>query len=45
MKPSVVRKADRMVKDRAPKPRMNFFWWGLDETRDMVAGTSCTLAG
>jgi hypothetical protein len=36
MKPSVVRKADRMAKDRAPKPRMHFFWWGLDETRDRV---------
>jgi hypothetical protein len=32
MKPSVVRKADRMAKDRAPKPRMRFFWWKLDET-------------
>ena len=36
MKPSVVRNADRMAKDRAPKPRMHFFWWGLDETRDSV---------
>jgi len=36
MKPSVVRKADRMAKDRAPKPRMHFFWWELDETRDMI---------
>jgi hypothetical protein len=36
MKPSLVRKADRMAKDRAPKPRMHFFWWEEDETRDMV---------
>jgi hypothetical protein len=36
MKPSVVRKADRVAKDRAPKPRMHFFWWEEDETRDMV---------
>ena len=36
MKPSMVRKADRIAKDRAPKPRMHFFWWEQDETRDMV---------
>ncbi len=36
MKPSVVRKADRVAKERAPKPRMHFFWWEEDETRDMV---------
>ena len=36
MKPSMVRKADRIAKDRTPKPRMHFFWWELDETYDMV---------
>jgi len=36
MKPSVVRKADRIAKARAPNPQMHFFWWELDETRDMV---------
>jgi hypothetical protein len=36
MKPSVLRKADRIAKARAPKPRMHFFWWGQDETPDMV---------
>jgi hypothetical protein len=36
MKSSVIRKADRIAKGRAPKPRMHFFWWELDETRDMV---------
>ena len=25
-----------MAKDRAPKPRMHFWWWGLDETYDMI---------
>jgi hypothetical protein len=45
MKPSVVRKADRMAKDRAPKPRMHFFWWGLEETRDVVqAGIRASIA-
>ena len=36
MKTSLVRKADRMEKDRAPEPRMHFFWWEEDETYDMV---------
>jgi hypothetical protein len=36
VKQSLVRKAERMVRDRAPKPRMHFFWWELDETYDMV---------
>jgi hypothetical protein len=36
MKPSVVRKADRLAKERAPEPRMHIFWWELDETREMV---------
>jgi hypothetical protein len=36
MKPSVIRKADRVAKERAPKPRMRFFWWEEDETREMV---------
>jgi hypothetical protein len=36
MKASMVRKAGRIAKVRAPKPRPHFFWWGQDETRDMV---------
>ena len=36
MKTSLVRKADRVEKDRAPKPRIRLFWWDLDETYDMV---------
>jgi hypothetical protein len=36
MKPSVLRKADRVAKARARTPLMHFFWWGQDETRDMV---------
>jgi hypothetical protein len=36
MKPSTLRKAERITKARAPKPRMHFFWWKQDETRDMV---------
>jgi hypothetical protein len=36
MKMSLVRLADRVEKDRAPEPRMHFFWWELDETYDMV---------
>jgi hypothetical protein len=36
MKTSLIRKADRIEKDRVPEPRMRFFWWDLDETYDMV---------
>ncbi len=36
MKPSAIRKADRVAKARAPKPRMHFFWWEQNETKDMV---------
>jgi hypothetical protein len=36
MKPSLLRKADRMTKDRTPEPRVHIFWWELDETYDMV---------
>ena len=36
MKASALRKADRIAKARAPKPRMHFFWWDLRETRAMV---------
>ena len=36
MKSSLVRKADRIAKARAPKPRVRFFWWELDETRDVA---------
>jgi hypothetical protein len=36
MKASVVRKADRIAKARAPKPRTHIFWWEQDETRDLV---------
>ena len=34
-----------MAKDRAPKPRMHFWWWGLDETYDMIqAGIRAGIA-
>jgi hypothetical protein len=36
MKTSLVRKAERLAKERAPKPRTHFFWWDLDETEEMV---------
>ena len=36
MKTSVIRKADRVAKERAPKPRMHFYWWDEDETNEMV---------
>jgi hypothetical protein len=36
MKESLIRKADRMLEDRAPEPQMRFVWWDLDETYDMV---------
>ncbi len=36
MKQSVIRKADRVAKERAPKPRMHFFWWEQNETKDEV---------
>jgi hypothetical protein len=36
MKPSMVCKAERVEKDRAPEPRMHIFWWELDETYDKV---------
>jgi hypothetical protein len=36
MKPSLVRKAEAIEQEQAPKPRMRFYWWDLDETRDMV---------
>jgi hypothetical protein len=36
MKSSSVRKAARMAKARAPKPRMHFFWWELDEPYEAV---------
>jgi hypothetical protein len=36
MKPSVVRKAHRIAKYRAPKPRMHFLWCEQDEPRDAV---------
>ena len=32
MKASLLRKADRVAKERAPKPRIHYFWWELDET-------------
>jgi hypothetical protein len=31
MKASLLRKADRVAKDRAPKPEMRFLWWDLNE--------------
>jgi hypothetical protein len=36
MKSSAVRKATRMAKARAPKPRMHFFWWEQNEPREAV---------
>ena len=36
MKESLVRKVDRMLEDRAPEPRMRFFWWDLDETWEQL---------
>jgi hypothetical protein len=36
MKPSVVRKAGRIAKTRAPKPRDRYFWWEQDEPREAV---------
>jgi hypothetical protein len=36
MKLSALRKAGRVAKARAPKPRMHFFWWDWRETRAMV---------
>jgi hypothetical protein len=36
MKASMVRKADRIAKDRAPKPRMHIFWWEQNETHAQV---------
>jgi hypothetical protein len=50
VKPSVVRKADRMAKERAPQPRMRFFWRGLDKTaNNRLEGTpeedNAALAG
>jgi hypothetical protein len=46
MKASALRKADRIARARAPTPRMHFFWWEQDETRDMVrARIRATIAG
>jgi hypothetical protein len=36
MKLSTLRKADRIAKERAPKPRMHYFWWELHETREQL---------
>jgi hypothetical protein len=36
MKASLLRKAARVEKERAPKPEMRFFWWDLDEPREAV---------
>ena len=36
MKASLLRKADRVAKDRAPKPRIHYFWWELDETWEQL---------
>jgi hypothetical protein len=36
MKASTLRKADRVAKNRAPKRRMRFFWWELNETREQL---------
>jgi hypothetical protein len=36
MKASLLRKADRVAKARAPKPVMRFLWWDLDEPYEAV---------
>jgi hypothetical protein len=36
MKASTLRKAERIAKNRAPKPRMHYFWWELNETREQL---------
>jgi hypothetical protein len=36
MKPSLIRKAERIAKDLAPEPRVRFFWWDQDETREVA---------
>jgi hypothetical protein len=36
MKASLLRKADRVAKDRAPEPRTQYFWWDLDETWEQL---------
>jgi hypothetical protein len=36
MKASTLRKADRIAKERAPKRRTRYFWWGQDEPREAV---------
>jgi hypothetical protein len=36
MKASLLRKAARVEKDRAPKPEMRFLWWDLDEPYEAV---------
>jgi hypothetical protein len=36
MKPSVIRRAERIAREDAPTPRVRFFWWELDETREAV---------
>jgi hypothetical protein len=34
MKPSLIRKAELIAKECAPAPRLRFFWWEQDETRE-----------
>jgi hypothetical protein len=36
MKQSLLRKAERIAKDRASTPRVRMFWWGLDEPHEAV---------
>jgi len=36
MKASLLRKADRVAKARAPEPRMHYFWWELEETWEQL---------
>jgi hypothetical protein len=36
MRQSLLRKAERIAQDIAPKPRVRFFWWDQDETRDVA---------
>jgi hypothetical protein len=45
MKASLLRKADRIAKERAPKRRMHHFWWEQDETREAVRIRAAIASG
>jgi hypothetical protein len=36
MKPSLIRKAELIAKESAPAPRVRFFWWDQEETREVA---------